>query len=191
MNREQYLEKAIEELSDYIGKAGYTMPTVKVSTGWPTKSAFKREGRCLGECWHKDNLNQDASHIFLSPYMSKTVEVLGVLVHELGHAILPKEAKHKKTFKQYMRDVDLTGKATATVTGEVLTSYLNLVIERIGQYPHESIDKPLVDKKQTTRLRLWVCPGCDLKLRTANDDLRVQCLNCDLEFIKQEKGEKE
>jgi len=189
MNREGYLELATSELSDYISKAGYTMPKIKVSAGWPSTKAFSTKSRKLGECWHHEAINQEASHIFISPYLSDTVTVLGVLVHEIGHAILPQEAKHKKAFKQYMTAVDLTGKATATEVGEVLKSFIDLLIDRVGTYPHESIDKGPKQKKQTTRLRLWTCEGCDLKIRVAKDDLNILCMACDLQFVKVEKQE--
>ena len=186
MNREEYLELAADELTNYISKAGYKMPILKVSAGWPSTKAFSSKNRTLGECWHHEMINQEASHIFISPYLSDTVKVLVTLVHEIGHAILPQEVKHKKLFKQYMVAVDLTGKATATEAGEVLKSFIDLLVDRIGHYPHESIDKPPKSKKQTTRLRLWVCKGCNLKLRVAADDLAVQCLACDLQFVKVE-----
>ena len=189
MNREEYLELAAGELSDYISKAGYPMPKLKVSAGWPSTKAFSAKARTLGECWHHDTIDQKASHIFISPCVSNTSVVLGVLVHEIGHAILPQEAKHKKLFKQYMQAVDLTGKATATEPGEVLKSFLDLLIDRIGTYPHESIDKGPKQKKQTTRLRLWVCKGCDLKIRVAKDDLNLLCMACDLQLVKVEKTE--
>ena len=189
MNREEYLELAASELSDYISKAGYPMPVLKVSAGWPSTKAFSTKGRTLGECWHHDMIEQEASHIFISPFLSDTVTVLGVLVHEIGHAILPKEVKHKKLFKQYMQAVDLTGKATATEPGEVLKSFLDLLITRIGVYPHDSIDKGPKQKKQTTRLRLWTCEGCDLKIRVAKDDLNLLCMACDLQLVKVEKTE--
>ena len=188
MNREEYLELAAQELSDYISKAGYPMPKLKVSVGWPSTKAFSAKGRTLGECWHHDMIEQEASHIFISPFLSDTSTVLGVLVHEIGHAILPKEAKHKKVFKQYMSAVDLTGKVTATEPGEVLKSFIALLIDRIGLYPHDSIDKGPKQKKQTTRLRLWICKGCDLKIRVAKDDLNLLCMACDLQLVKVEKG---
>jgi len=76
------------------------------------------------------------------------------------------------------------GKATATEAGDILKSFIGLTVEKIGEYPHSSIDKLPGMKKQTTRLRLWVCAGCDTKLRVAKDDLRVQCLDCEIPFIK-------
>ena len=191
MNREEYLELAAKGLTNYIGKAGYTMPVIKVSAGWPSTKAFSSKSRNLGECWHHDMIDQEASHIFISPYLSDTVKVIGVLVHEIGHAILPKDAKHKKPFKQYMTAVGLTGKATATEVGEVLKSFTDLLVDRIGTYPHDSIDKGPKQKKQTTRLRLWICKGCDLKLRVAKDDLNILCMACDLQFVKVNKGDTE
>ena len=189
MNREEYLELAASELTGYINNVGYTMPKIKVSAGWPSTKAFSAKARTLGECWHHDMIDQEASHIFISPFLSDTVTVLGVLVHEIGHAILPKEVKHKKAFKQYMQAVDLVGKATATESGEVLKSFITLLIDRIGLYPHDSIDKGPKQKKQTTRLRLWICNGCDLKIRVAKDDLNILCMACDLQFEKVDKTE--
>lgn len=186
MNREEYLELAVSEFESYLSKAGYKLPMVKVSAGWPSSKAFSKKSRRLGECWHHESIEQESSHVFITPYLSDTVDVLAVLVHELGHAILPKEAQHKKLFKQYMRDVDLVGKATQTEAGETLKAFMDIVIAHIGPYPHTSIDKIPKEKKQTTRLRLWICAGCDIKLRVAKDDLKVQCLDCDLSFERKE-----
>jgi len=188
VNREEYLEKALIELTPYIDKAGYSMPAVKVSAGWPSAKAFSSKARRTGETWHKDSVAQENSHIFISPYISDSREVLSILVHELGHAILKQGVGHRKPFKDYMRAVDLVGKATATESGEVLLSFLDLAIEKLGAYPHESIDKNPDRKKQSTRLRLYQCQCEDpVKIRAATDNLRATCLDCEAGFEKVEK----
>jgi len=185
-NREAWLQNALVELSPLVNKASYGMPLVQVSCGWPATRPFSSKKRSVGECWHRDMVKQDAAHIFISPFLDDGLEVLGVLLHELGHAVLSAKTGHRSAFKRYCADVGLDGKPTATVIGATLEPQLKSVLKVIGDYPHQSIDK-VTRKKQTTRLRLYMC-SCDIKIRVAKDDLHATCEDCGDPFELRSNG---
>ena len=55
VNREQWLMKAVEHIVPIFERAGYAVPVVKVSVGFPSTGG---KGRHLGQCWSskKDEL---------------------------------------------------------------------------------------------------------------------------------------
>ncbi|MDP3122397.1 hypothetical protein [Polynucleobacter sp.] len=48
VNREQRLMKAVEHIVPIFERAGYAVPVVKVSVGFPSTGG---KGRHLGQCW--------------------------------------------------------------------------------------------------------------------------------------------
>ena len=189
-NREAWLTEASETLTEHITlQSGLKPSPVKVSCGWPSTRALSLKKKTIGECWHHSIIEQEDSHIFISPSLSDPIEVLGVLLHELGHAALPSGTGHKAPFKQFASEVGLQGKPTATIVSEdssdPLRIYLDRLASKLGEYPHQSIDKSL-KPKQSTRLRLYECL-CPIKLRVAKDDLHASCQDCESDFIQQVK----
>ena len=186
-NREQWLTQASERLSELTAREGFAVSSLKVSCGWPSTRALSSKKRTIGECWHHDTLEQENSHIFISPCLSDPIEVLGVLLHELGHSALASNVGHKAPFKKFMLAVGLTGKPTATEVssdeGDPLRIELDRLASELGEYPHQKIDKTL-KPKQSTRLRLYECL-CPIKIRVAKDDLHAKCEDCQENFIQQ------
>ncbi len=184
MNREEWLEKAVPRLNTLLELAELKPVTVRVSVGWPARGALSTKARRIGECWHSENIKQDTSHIFISPYIEKPITVLGTLLHEMIHASLPPKAGHKSTFAKACKTIGLQGKPTSTTVStedsDPLKIELDSVFEFLGEYPHHKIETSSTLKKQTTRLRLWECK-CDepTKLRVAKDDLDVTCNICE------------
>ena len=193
MNREEWLEKAIPRLNTILeSRAELTPVKVKVSVGWPAHGALAPKKRRIGECWHSEIINQDTAHIFVSPFIDSPIDVLGVLLHEMIHAILPHKAAHKGAFAKVCKLVGFEGKPTSTEVskeiGDPLRIELEQILEYLGEYPHHKIEPQLKDKKQTTRLRLYQCQ-CEepTKLRVAKDDLDVTCNVCETKFERIEK----
>lgn len=89
--RESWLQQAVKEVSGLFDKP---VPEVHVSTGWPSRLGTSTKKRRIGECWQPETSADGHSHIFISPMVVDSMAVLGVLVHELIHAIYP-EAKHR------------------------------------------------------------------------------------------------
>src|SRR5688572_6260631 len=113
IRRQIWLEAGVEALRVRFADVGYTVPrAVRVSIGWP-KGGRKR----IGECW-SDTASSDKHHeIFISPQLGERAmgtRILGVLAHELAHAVVGIPAGHKAPFKKCALAIGLTGKMTAT-----------------------------------------------------------------------------
>lgn len=189
LTREEWLYTAIDRLEPLFTEAAYAMPSLKVSVGFPSKRGLSTKNRVIGECWHKDGIRQDSAHVFISPVLSDPVQVLGVVIHEMLHAILPPNTGHNKTFATACLKLGLAGKPTATIPGEALIGRLNAILAELPAYPHNAFDASLLKKKQSTRLRLYQC-DCPVKVRVASDEFDATCNVCEGQFqVQQKDGE--
>lgn len=156
--RERWLADAVDALTPLFKRAEMTLPPVRVSTGWPSAGGLRERNRVLGQCWKPEAAADGVSQIFITPWLSDGVEVLGVLTHELIHAVKP-EARHGAEFKEAAKAVGLAGKPTHTSPGPELLEELTSIAEGLGAYPHAKLDKVLEERKpQTTRMRKIACP---------------------------------
>lgn len=163
MTREDWLQQITSQLRPYFAAHSLTIPEVHLSVGWPSKGAFAKSRRRVGECWQPQTSKDGKPHIFISPVVEDGVEAAAVLVHELIHACLPTGTAHKGPFKRAARDLGLEGPATGTTAGDALKRDLADIIASIGPYPHAGLDKTgrseEQDKKQSTRMLKLKCPG--------------------------------
>jgi len=94
-------------------------------------------------------------------------EVLGVLVHELIHAVLPPDAGHGKLYKEAAIKIGLEGKMRHAMPSQLLRPRLEALAELLGALPHARLniergrdnrpaDQP---KKQRARLLKAECDG--------------------------------
>jgi hypothetical protein len=164
MNREDWLTKAVVELSGLFKRNGLDLPDCKciaVSCGWPSGPIKK----VAGECWPNDQSDGGVFEIFISPRISDAngdCGVLAVLVHELLHINVGLEHKHKTPFKKAMKIIGLEGKAAASVAGPDLLTEIGTILQLLGPYPHSKLnlkDKPV--KNPIKKLIKVRCPECD------------------------------
>jgi hypothetical protein len=177
--REEWLDTAIELMRPLFKSAGYTVPTIRVSCGWPSNRGLSCKKRTIGQAWSRAASSDNIGQIFISPWLDVKVAteqgVLSTLVHEVVHCTVGVEEGHNKVFKKCMKAVGLEGKATATIAGEKLLEACQQWSEKLGPYPHGKLDKlkgPV--KKQTTRMVKCECPECGYVARVARkwlDDL--------------------
>lgn len=169
-NRESWLEAAVVEIERWFDRHGYKVPPLRVSCGWPSKSALAKSKRRIGECWPPDASAEGKPNIFISPFLSDVAGpqgVLSVLVHEIVHATVGNDKGHGAEFGKCARAVGLTGKMTSTVSGEELLAEQARWAELLGQYPHATLDHTKSPrKKQTTRMVKCECPECGFVVRT-------------------------
>lgn len=164
-NREEWHNAALMLIRDNVF-SGTEFPKIAVSTGFPSRRALSATKRVIGECFNKiASEDKETFHIFIHPKLSSEVEVLGVLVHEVIHALLPLGTGHKGPFVQYMRKVGLEGKPTATVPGAQLTELLMKLTPEVGKYPHPSLNALSQIKKQSTRMLKITCTECGCIVR--------------------------
>jgi hypothetical protein len=156
--REQWLNNAVTSVRGIFHANGFPIPDhVRVSCGFPlsrARSLYRNVGVHFAP-----ELSDDATHqIFISPVLDDSVEVLGVLMHELSHAVTGSE--HGTLFKHCVRKVWLEGKLTQTKVGSQFRENFAPILESLGVYPHAKLNLENNSKPQGTRMLKAVCNNC-------------------------------
>src|SRR5215469_11478153 len=118
--REVWLERAASFLLDYMGACGLPRTVVRVSCGWPARGGLGARKAVIGQCFSPTVCRDGVPQIFVSPRIEDSLDVLGVLLHELIHAAVGCQFEHGKVFAQAARRVGLAGPPTATTISDRL-----------------------------------------------------------------------
>jgi hypothetical protein len=160
LERQQWLELAVEALRERFAAAGYDIPDeIRFAIGWP-----KRATTCgaIGECWPTSSSSDQHAELFVSPVLTEGARILDVLAHELVHATIGAGAGHRKPFRDCALKIGLVGPMRATTAGPDFAAWAEALIARIGPYPAGY----LIDvKKQSTRLLKCYCATCGYTVR--------------------------
>jgi len=201
ITREQWLMRAVVAMEPLFKRNDYKVPAVRVSCGWPSSRGMGAKQIAIGECWDKSAASDKVAQIFISPRLKDEVDpcgVLATLVHEVCHAVVGNKEKHNKVFGKCARAVGLEGKLTATGAGEALVAEMKKWLEKLGRYPHATLnpaDRPT--KKQTTRMVKCECGECGYIARTSMkwiDDVGAPLCPCNkqpMAFEAPEGGDEE
>ncbi len=166
--REQWLEAAYVELNKKVFKpSGFEAPKCRISVGFPAGSRPKTVQKTLGQYWPPGATSDGVPQIFISPskYASgDPVEMLGVLVHEMCHAVTP-GGGHGKEFRKVATAIGLKGPMRTTAVSRDLRETLKDLVDGMGGFPHGTID-PSTKKGQKGKLRGYECMVCGFKLYT-------------------------
>jgi hypothetical protein len=174
--REQWLNAAaleVRSLFDEQGAPDY--PKLRLSCGWPKGG----RGKTIGQAWHSESSADATCEIFISPALDEPIRVLDIMIHELIHTIVGKDAGHKGPFRKLAKAIGLEGKMTATVAGEQLSSQLLALTGNLGPYPHAELSKSSTTK-QGTRMIKVSCSDveCGYTLRTTQKWIDVGLPTC-------------
>ena len=126
LERQQWLEAAVEALRTKFADAGYCVPEkVRVSIGWP-----KRAASCgaIGECWATEASSDAHNELFISPELTEAARILGVLGHEMAHATVGTAAGHKKPFKRCALAIGLQGPMRATTESPEFVTWAETLV---------------------------------------------------------------
>jgi len=191
MNREEWLTQGAKLLASLLKDAGAKEAIVRVSVGFPSSRALSSSKRRVGECWHGEASADNVPVVFVSPTLNDSIEVLGVLVHEMIHAACGPGVGHRGEFKRIANELGLIGPATATRVGDELAVALQAIVDELGDYPQPKFDPTKTDrKKQTTRLLKVMCasPTCGYTIRTTQKwiDIGLPTCYCGAPFTRGE-----
>jgi hypothetical protein len=139
-NREQWLMSAVDHLAPLFERSGYSVPTVKVSVGFPSTGA---KGRHLGQCWSTKSAVDGVNQIFIAPHLQTPFDFLDTLVHELVHAVDDCQSGHGENFKKIALDVGLKGPMRSAGAGDWLKQDLICIAEKLGSFPHGRLSLPV------------------------------------------------
>ena len=98
LTREEYLNEAKKELAKIFKRTANVKihRKVKISCGFPiTSPRPTTKGQAVGECHSTTVSSGGYSELFISPVKSDSLEVLGILVHELIHASDDNKSGHR------------------------------------------------------------------------------------------------
>ena len=161
--REGWLRAATDDLRRYFSENGYEIPEkMRFSIGFPSTG---RQGKRRGELWHAVTSDDETCELFIRADVEAPADVLGILVHELLHAVLPVDAGHGKLYKEGAAKIGLTGPMREAMPNALLSDLLAKIAVDLGPLPHARLnidrgrdgraaDRP---KKQTTRMRKATC----------------------------------
>src|SRR5438874_5624345 len=94
--REAWLHRAIEIYRERFDQVGYPLPEkLHVSVGFSYGSKAENS-MTRGVCWKRVASADEVNHIFVSPQLADTAQVLPTLLHEYIHAALECEDGHRK-----------------------------------------------------------------------------------------------
>ena len=167
--REAWLNAAVDKIRPMFTGAGFTIPDIRVSVGWPSKGGLATKKRIIGQCWFGMTAKDGKPQLFISPLLDDVLDpsgVLATLVHEIGHVAAGADAKHGPRFVKMMKAVGLEGKPTATTAGADLLARLGEFVKDLGEFPHSAIVPTKPPKVQSTRMIKMTC-GCGYIARTA------------------------
>ena len=164
--REEWLGALVDALRPAFAELGYPLPDrIRVSCGWPSKSALSSKSKRIGEAWSAKCSADGACETFLSPCLADPVEVGAVLVHELVHHAVGVQHGHKGPFRRCATAIGLVGPMRATSAGPALGERLQRLSDAIGPYPHGALVGTDGRKKQTTRMLKVACEDCGCIVR--------------------------
>jgi hypothetical protein len=165
INREEWLQRALDLLRPMLAEADADVPKVHVSTGFPSIRGVANSTRRIGECWTKGGEDK-VPQILISPTIVDHWEVVGTLVHEAIHAAHP-GAGHKGPFPRTCKKLGMSGKPTqAGIRADsTLADRIEPILKPLGAYPHVALIPP--GPKQKSRQLKLVCTSCDFIARAS------------------------
>jgi hypothetical protein len=181
LTRENWLNEAKNLLQKGVFKtAKLTIPKdVKISCGFALGTRKTKASRflTLGVCHPRSHSSANVNEIFMSPQNDDTIKTLGVLAHELIHAIDDCKSGHGKPFRDMAHAIGLEGKMTMTTESPVLIVELKKIAKKLGKYPHAEILLS-ARKKQTSRNIKIECTddngnGCGFSYRTSRKNFEL------------------
>src|SRR5208337_5255091 len=117
-SRESWLRSATVALRPYFETCGFSVPeNIRFAIAFPSTG---RRGARVGECWHSSTSDDGSFEIIVRADIADPVEVLGVLVHELCHVVLPPDAGHGKLYREVAQKIGLEGKLRHAMPNELL-----------------------------------------------------------------------
>lgn len=164
--RHAWLERSRQYCSELLAGIGAEPPAeARVTIGFPSTGS---RGKAIGQCWPPQASRDAHVEIFISPRLDDSVEIVGVVMHELVHAAVGNECGHRGAFRKTAKKVGLTGKMTATVVGAELKKKVEAWIAKNGKYPASGLNAIRLHKKQPTRLLKVECEGCGYVARVTS-----------------------
>jgi hypothetical protein len=156
-NREEWLIKMVKKCIPLFESKGFKVPPVQVTMSFPhTGNRSKR----IGECWSPKAAADNLHHILITLEIDDSLKILGVLVHELCHAVVGIDAGHGSKFRRCAISVGLKGQMRSTEEEDWLIELFKSWVDEHGEIPHGKLTMAKSPrKKQATQMLKFGCPN--------------------------------
>jgi hypothetical protein len=182
--REEWLKNAVNAFRPRFKEIEYPLPDkIHVSVGF--SYGARAERKVMGTTWSRFASEDGANHVFISPELGDTFDVIETMIHELVHVAVDNQDGHQGVFVEVARALGLTKPWSYTPAGPVLAAELLTIAHVLGEYPHgvlhpqpskipSLVGAPGPDPgvkltsgppKQHTYLRKRRCPTCGYTVR--------------------------
>jgi len=142
MNREDWLTEVARRLEPMFRRKGYYSKAYRVTCGWPCTRAVSTSRRRVGECHPPERSDGNVYEVFVSPTVADSVEVAGIVCHELIHASVGVECGHEGAFRLACKHLEMKGKPTQAVPGGKMLAEVERIVRELGVYPHYKVEVP-------------------------------------------------
>ena len=205
-NRETWLNNLAAKMAPRFEELGWPLPPFRVSIGFTSSGRVSHVG---GECWHKSRSADSRFEILIAPHQAEPMAVAAILAHELAHAAVGFQHKHKGDFAKCVSVLGLVRPFTSSVPGDVFKAWAQPFRDELGALPHAALmfdraasaPRPANDngeegeegdgdeaeggssnakKKQSTRLKKCACSQCGYTVRVTAKWLEVGPPHCPL-----------
>ncbi|MNK29164.1 hypothetical protein D3C87_475530 [compost metagenome] len=136
LNRETWLNKMAALMAPRFEELGHPLPLYRVTVGFTSAG---KSMKVAGECWHSSRSADKTFEIMISPVQDDSMDMAGVLAHELIHAAVGFEHKHKGDFAKVALALGLNRPMTATTPGPAFKEWAAPFIEELGPIPHAKL----------------------------------------------------
>lgn len=140
---------------------------VRITCGFPPnyrksqRVGMKNKYSAMGVCYPKTEL-RPYKQIFILPDWCNNKDIVnlgGVIIHELIHAIDNCKSGHGKAFRDMALAVGLEGQMRSTKPGTKLSAWIRKTAKKLGKYPQGEWVHSRA--KQSTRMLKIQCPKVD------------------------------
>ncbi len=190
VNREAWLQAAVEKLALYFTEAGHPLPTrIRCSVGF---TGAGKSAKKSAEVWRAEKSGDRTTEIFHAPTVDDPFDVLTALTGCLVTCLTPTKPDGNVTYKSIAADVGLRGTRREPACGPALRDRLLALREELGPFPHARLDVTSEKVgKQGTRMLAAACPVCKARIRLAASTVEKSGLpicSADMVHFELDKG---
>ena len=175
-----WLDAAAKLIYEYVfSNAGYAMPNIVTTIGFPSRQAVSPVRRTGGQCWASSISENGVNFICISPLIKTDVERLDILAHEMVHAVDDLKSGHRGNFVEICKAVGLTeGKPSSASAGAALMHVIEQISRELGPCPFTALNYTPRVRKAPPPTHKLECPQCQFTCRTSDGNVELGLPTC-------------
>lgn len=132
-HRETWLNQLATMMAPKFEELGHPLPAFRVSIGF---TGSPKESKVAGVVYHKVQSADGRFEVFISPDQAEPMQVAAILAHELTHAAVGFNHKHKGLFATTVAKLGMVRPFTSSVAGDAFKAWAQPFLDALGPLPH-------------------------------------------------------